>query len=138
MFVDVSDEQLDDFEKPLPDVGRYEVTLDPKDRWAYKTPSLRNVAITAPYMHDGAFSTLEAVVEFYNKGGVDNEDKSPLIFPLNLTEEEKADLVAFMKTLTGDNIDALAQDARRARENYPVPKQDPSDFYMESIGNSRP
>ncbi|WP_296754311.1 cytochrome c peroxidase [Thiobacillus sp.] len=138
VFVDVSDEQLDDFEKPLPDVGRYEVTLDPKDRWAYKTPSLRNVAITAPYMHDGAFSTLEAVVEFYNKGGVDNEDKSPLIFPLNLTEEEKADLVAFMKTLTGDNIDALAQDARRARENYAVPKQDPSDFYMESIGNSRP
>ncbi|HRK77528.1 MAG TPA: cytochrome c peroxidase [Thiobacillus sp.] len=138
VFVDVSDEQLDDFEKPLPDVGRYEVTLDPKDRWAYKTPSLRNVAITAPYMHDGAFSTLEAVVEFYNKGGVDNPDKSPLIFPLNLTEEEKADLVAFMKTLTGDNINALARDARRARENYPVPKQDPGDFYMESIGNSRP
>jgi cytochrome c peroxidase len=138
VFVDVSDEQLDDFEKPLPDVGRYEVTLDPKDRWAYKTPSLRNVAITAPYMHDGAFSTLEAVVDFYNKGGVDNEDKSPLIFPLNLTEQEKADLVAFMKTLTGDNIEQLTADARKARENYPVVRQNASDYYLESIGNSRP
>ena len=119
-------------------MGRYEVTLDPKDRWAYKTPSLRNVAITAPYMHDGGFPTLETVVDFYNKGGIDNPDKTPLIVPLNLTQAEKTDLVAFLKTLTGDNIEQLTADARKARENYPIVKQDASDHYMESIGDSRP
>ncbi|MBN8761108.1 MAG: hypothetical protein BGO61_13650 [Thiobacillus sp. 65-69] len=137
-FVEVGSQHLDPFEKPLPDVGRYEVTLDPKDRWAYKTPSLRNVAITAPYMHDGGFPTLETVVDFYNKGGIDNPDKTPLIVPLNLTQAEKTDLVAFLKTLTGDNIEQLTADARKARENYPIVKQDASDHYMESIGDSRP
>jgi len=101
-------------EPPAKDVGRYEITLDPKDRWAYKTPSLRNVALTAPYMHDGSLRSLEAVVEFYDRGGVDNPDKSPLLIPLGLTADERAALVAFLRTLTGSGVAALAADARRA------------------------
>ena len=83
------------------DLGRFEVTLDPKDRWAFKTPSLRNVELTAPYMHDGSFQTLEEVVDYYNAGGYASPNKSELIRPLNLTEAEKAALVAFLKSLTG-------------------------------------
>lgn len=93
------------------DLGRYEVTQDPDDRWRYKTPSLRNVALTAPYMHNGAFSTLEQVVEFYNQGGFAHEQLDPLIRPLHLTRDEMADLVAFLKSLTGDNVATLVADA---------------------------
>jgi len=138
VFVDVDSKHLRSFEQPPPDVGRYEVTLDPKDRWAYKTPMLRNVAITGPYMHDGSLRTLEEVVDFYDKGGIDNPDKSPLLSPLRLSAEEKAGLVAFMKTLTGDNVEQLTRDARLARENPPVLPHDPNDLYLESIGASRP
>jgi len=94
-------------EPPLKDVGRYEITLDPRDRWAYKTPSLRNVALTAPYMHDGSLATLEAVIEFYDRGGIDNPGKSPLIAPLGLTDAEKAELAAFLRALTGRGAKAL-------------------------------
>ena len=94
------------------DVGRYEITLDPKDRWAYKTPSLRNVALTAPYMHDGSLPSLEAVVGFYDRGGIDNPEKSALIAPLGLTASERAALVAFLRALTGSAVAALAADAR--------------------------
>ena len=133
IFVQVMGSLLKSFEPPQPDVGRYEVTIDPKDRWAYKTPMLRNVALTRPYMHDGSLATLEDVVEFYDKGGIDNENKSPLLQPLNLSAEEKADLVAFMNTLTGDNVSALVKDARMAPASPPSLIQDPSDVYMESI-----
>jgi cytochrome c peroxidase len=94
-------------EPPLKDVGRYEITLDPRDRWAYKTPSLRNVALTAPYMHDGSLATLEAVIEFYDRGGIDNPGKSPLLAPLGLTDAEKAELAAFLRALTGRGAEAL-------------------------------
>ena len=100
-------------EPPAKDVGRYEITLDPKDRWAYKTPSLRNVALTAPYMHDGSLRSLEAVVEFYDRGGIDNPEKSALIAPLGLSADERVALVAFLHTLTGSGVAALAADARR-------------------------
>jgi cytochrome c peroxidase len=101
-------------EAPPKDVGRYEITLDPKDRWAYKTPSLRNVALTAPYMHDGSLATLEAVVEHYDRGGVDNPGKSPLLAPLGLNAEERKALVSFLRSLTGSGIEALVAEARRA------------------------
>ena len=107
-------------ERPPNDVGRFEVTENPKDRWAYKTPSLRNVALTAPYMHDGSLLTLEAVVDFYDKGGEDNPLKDPLLTPLNLTKQEKAELVAFMKALTGANVAKLAKEARAAYYVTPV------------------
>lgn len=85
-----------------PDVGRYEITKDEKDRGAFKTPTIRNVAQTAPYMHDGSQKTLSEVVEWYDKGGHPNPNLDEKIKPLHLTDQEKADLVAFMEALTGD------------------------------------
>ncbi|MEW8201158.1 MAG: cytochrome c peroxidase [Candidatus Thiodiazotropha endolucinida] len=112
--------------EPAPtDVGLYEVTQNPNDRWKYKTPSLRNVALTAPYMHNGSFSTLREVVEFYDSGGVANELLDPLIRPLGLNESEKQDLVAFMQSLTGGNVDTLVADAFAAPVGD-VGKGDPS------------
>lgn len=132
-YVQVMGKLLQSFEPLQADVGRYEVTHDPKDRWAYKTPILRNVAITGPYMHDGSLTTLEDVVEFYNKGGINNENKSPLLVPLKLDAKGKSALVAFLKTLTGDNVEALVKDARSAPVTLPVLIKDPADVYMESI-----
>ena len=98
--------------EPLPsDLGRYEVTQDPVDRWRYKTPSLRNVALTAPYMHNGTLGTLMQVVEFYNQGGFKNPLRDPLIRPLGLTKREMKDIVAFLQSLTGDNVEILVLDA---------------------------
>jgi cytochrome c peroxidase len=88
-------------ESPEPDVGRFAVTKDPADTGAFKTPTVRNVALTAPYMHDGSVATLEEVVEWYDKGGHPNPHLSAKIRPLKLSAEEKADLVAFMKACTG-------------------------------------
>ncbi len=89
-----------------PDLGRYEVTKQEADKGAFKTPGLRNVAETAPYMHDGSERTLRQVMELYNRGGDKNAWLSPLIQPLNLTEQEIDDLVAFMHALTGDVTNA--------------------------------
>jgi cytochrome c peroxidase len=110
---------------PPTDVGRYEVTQDPHDRWKYKTPSLRNVALTAPYMHNGTFATLREVVDFYDAGGVPNELLDPRIKPLHLSEAEKQALVAFLHTLTGSNVDTLVADAFAAPVGD-VGKGDPS------------
>jgi cytochrome c peroxidase len=83
------------------DLGRFAVTHEGNDRYRFKTPGLRNIEQTAPYMHDGSLSTLEAVVEFYNKGGEHAEFRSDLIKPLNLTDAQQADIVAFLRSLTG-------------------------------------
>jgi len=101
-------------ERPPSDLGRYEVTQDPADRWRYKTPTLRNIALTAPYMHNGAFGTLRQVVEFYNRGGVPNPLLDPLIRPLGLTHAEMDHIVAFLESLTGDNVQVLVRDALAA------------------------
>jgi cytochrome c peroxidase len=98
-------------ERPPSDLGRYEITQDPADRWGYKTPGLRNVALTAPYMHDGSLATLDDVVAFYDGGGVPNEVLDPLIRPLGLSGQERADLVAFLESLSGDNVNLLVADA---------------------------
>jgi cytochrome c peroxidase len=98
-------------ERRPPDLGRYEITQDPADRWKYKTPSLRNVALTAPYMHDGSIGSLEEVVAFYARGGVPNPGLDPLIRPVLMSETERTDLVAFLAALTGDAVDALVGDA---------------------------
>ncbi|QDT67231.1 Cytochrome c551 peroxidase precursor [Planctomycetes bacterium MalM25] len=84
------------------DWGRYAKTGQEEDRGAFKTPGLRNVAQTAPYMHDGSQETLAEVVAWYVQGGHDNPYLSPLIAPLDLTEAEQADLVAFLEALTGE------------------------------------
>jgi cytochrome c peroxidase len=93
------------------DLGRYEVTLDPADRWKYKTPTLRNIALTAPYMHDGSIASLDGVVKYYNRGGVNNPNLDPRIRVLGLTAAEMDDLVAFLAALTGDNVDVIVGDA---------------------------
>lgn len=96
------------------DLGLYEITQNPADRWKYKTPSLRNIALTAPYMHNGAFSSLREVVAFYNQGGEANENLDPLIKPLKLNENETNALVEFLQSLTGDNVETLVLDAYAA------------------------
>ena len=84
------------------DLGRYAVTKNPDDIGAFKTPTLREISRTAPYMHNGKFASLREVVEFYNKGGIKNPHQDLLIIPLKLTDEEKTDLVAYLESLSGE------------------------------------
>lgn len=88
-------------DEPSPDLGREAVTKNPRDRGRFKTPGLRNVELTWPYMHDGSERTLADVVEFYDRGGLDNPDLDPWMRPLRLTVTERNDLVEFLKSLTG-------------------------------------
>jgi cytochrome c peroxidase len=89
-------------DRPTPDLGRFDVTKKDADRGAFKTPTLRDVARRPPYMHDGSLATLRDVVAFYNRGGVPNPTRSPLVTPLGLTGAEESALVAFMEALTGE------------------------------------
>ncbi len=82
------------------DPGRAAHTKQDADRGRFKTPTLRGLAHTAPYMHDGSLKTLEEVVEFYNKGGGDNPNKEAVLTPLGLSKDEMRDLVAFLKALS--------------------------------------
>jgi cytochrome c peroxidase len=70
----------------------------------FKAPTLRNIAVTAPYMHDGSIPTLEAVVEHYARGGTNNPDRSPIVHGFSITAKDKRDLIAFLQTLTDDNL----------------------------------
>jgi cytochrome c peroxidase len=88
-------------DRAQPDIGREAVTKDPKDRGRFKTPGLRNIALTWPYMHDGSVRTLAGAVALYNAGGVKNPTLDVFIMPLELTDDEQKDLVAFMEALTG-------------------------------------
>jgi cytochrome c peroxidase len=98
------------------DLGRFEVTKNEKDKGAFKTPSLRNVGMSAPYMHDGAFETLDEVVAFYNNGGGVHSNKSPKMMMLNLTKRERRDLLAFLKNgLTGQLPIVMAPDLPKAK-----------------------
>lgn len=84
----------------FPDKGLGLVTGRATDNGRFKAPTLRNIALTSPYMHDGRFTTLEEVVDHYNSGGHPSPNKNPLLYPLQLTESEKQDLIAFLHTLT--------------------------------------
>ena len=84
------------------DTGRFKITGVEADRNAFKTQTLRNVARTAPYMHDGSLSTLREVIDFYDAGGGEQRPKSALLRKLHLTKREKSDLVAFLESLTGE------------------------------------
>lgn len=86
-------------EKQRSELGRFNVTHDIADIGKFKTPSLRNIALTAPYMHDGSLKTLEEVVDYYDKGGNKNRFQDSAIFPLHLSKQEKVDLVEFMRAL---------------------------------------
>lgn len=96
-------------DKPNPDVGRYEVTKNDSDWGAFKTPTLREAARTAPYMHDGSLKTLEEVVDFYDKGGIPNKNLDQTIRKLNLSATEKSDLVAFLKALNGEGWQSIQE-----------------------------
>lgn len=82
------------------DPGRQRVTSLPEDEGKFRVPSLRNVAVTAPYMHDGSLPTLEAVLEHYNQGGRAHPNRDPRIQPLALSAAERSDIIAFLETLT--------------------------------------
>lgn len=86
----------------LTDLGRYAHTKIESDRGAFRTPSLRNVAKTAPYMHDGSLRTLDEVIAFYIGGGNSNPQLDPEIRPIGLSARDRADLVAFLESLTGE------------------------------------
>ncbi len=115
VFVDVKKELIDRVGLPTKaDLGLYEITENPDDRWKFKTPILRNVELTAPYMHNGSLSTLRDVVEFYNQGGIENPLLDPLMQPLKLSELEIDEIVEFMRALTGSNVESIVADAYAA------------------------
>lgn len=89
------------------DAGRAKISGDPSETGAFKTPTLRNAAERAPYMHDGSLPTLEDVVEHYDKGGIANPSLDSEIQPLHLTAGEKTALTAFLRALTGRVVDGL-------------------------------
>jgi cytochrome c peroxidase len=96
------------------DLGRYEATGRSEDRWLYRVPTLRNVALTAPYMHDGSFPDLERVIDWYNLGGEPHPGLDPRIRPLGLDAKQQSDLIAFLESLTGSNVAVLEADGRSA------------------------
>ena len=94
--------------KGVDNPGRYAIEPIETLKGAFKTPTLRDVALTAPYMHNGAYDTLEEVVEHYDVGGFENAGiLSDEMKPLNLTEKDKKALVAFLKALTGEQTDFI-------------------------------
>ena len=97
-------------DQPQPDVGRFAVTKNPADWGSFKTPTLRNIAQTAPYMHDGSLKNLYQVVNYYDKGGTPNKNLDEKIKPLHLSDSQKDDLVAFLNALTGDVTPVRAPD----------------------------
>ena len=86
------------------DPGRFRLTHEEADRALFKVPSLRNVAVTAPYMHDGSIASLTEVIEHYNSGGKNHPHKSDWVHPLNLTDQEKEDLHQFLQSLTDEDF----------------------------------
>ena len=99
------------------DAGREAVTEDPADLGKFKTPSLRNVELTAPYMHDGSLARLEDVIEFYDQGGRPNPNLDPEMKPLELSNTEKSDLLAFLKSLTGPIISVNIEELKVLSES---------------------
>ena len=86
------------------DLGRYNETKEDFDKGAFKTLGVRDITKSAPYMHNGVKATLEEVIEFYDRGGDVKENLSPFITPLGLSNQEKKDLVEFLKSLDGEPI----------------------------------
>lgn len=105
---DLSDDRFHNvgagMQRRVQDLGRYEVTKEDKDRGSFRTPILRNLSDTFPYMHDGSLATLEEVIDYFDRGGQDNPWISPELKPLGLTGSEKKDLAAFLLALNGDKV----------------------------------
>jgi cytochrome c peroxidase len=94
--------------KDTTDPGRFAIVPIRIVRGAFKTPTLRDVALTAPYMHNGSYRTLEEVIDLYDRGGDDHQNLDPNIKPLGLTDQEKKDLLEFLKSLTGKPLPIVA------------------------------
>jgi len=105
-----TDDQFHDIGTTTTDLGRGREVKDESLNFAFKTPTLRSVALRAPYMHNASIATLSDVVRHYEKGGIARPSRSPMMLPIPLTDQERLDLVAFMETLTGN--DDTAQSAR--------------------------
>lgn len=86
------------------DQGRYELTGNESDRSHFRSPTLRNIALTSPYMHDGRFTTLDEVLTHYNSGGKSHPTKDPLMRPLGLSQEQKDAIIAFLRSLTDESF----------------------------------
>jgi len=97
-----TDDQFHDIGTTTTDQGRGREVKDAALSFAFKTPTLRSVALRAPYMHNASIATVPDVVRHYERGGIDRPSRSPMLVPVQLTETERLDLVAFMETLTGD------------------------------------
>ena len=112
-YVDVDNDIIKSVnqQKRMNDLGLYTITENPSHRWLFRTPTLRNISLTAPYMHNGEFASLDEVIDFYDKGGVKNELLSPMIKSLNLSSNEKKNLRLFLESLVGENINILIADA---------------------------
>jgi len=105
-----TDDKFHDIGTTTTDLGRGGAVKDESLNFAFKTPTLRSVALRAPYMHNASVATLGDVVKLYEKGGIARPSRSPMLFPLGLTDQERLDLVAFMETLTGkDEIQGKTQ-----------------------------
>ncbi len=135
VFAEISQEAIDAVsrQKNTNDLGLYRVTENPDDRWKFRTQILRNVELTAPYMHNGQFETLREVIDFYDQGGIPNELLSEFIRPLGLSESEKQDLEAFLKSLTGVNVPEIVADAFAA-EIGDLDLDDPNWAHKTNLG----
>jgi cytochrome c peroxidase len=96
-----TDDKFHDIGTTTTDLGRGGAVKDESLNYAFKTPTLRSVALRAPYMHNASAATLGDVLKVYEKGGIARPSRSPMLFPLGLTDQERLDLVAFLETLTG-------------------------------------
>jgi len=114
------------YHKTTQDLGRYMITKNNNDKGLFRTPTLREVARTAPFMHNGIFFTLEEVIDFYDRGGGIDAfgTKSPLLKPLGLTKEEKAALRAFLESLSGAEAKAETATAPPDYQTLPLGKWD--------------
>ena len=100
-------------EKATSELGRFMVSGSPLDIGSFRTPSLRNVELTAPYFHNGTAATLKDVLSFYSKGGGDDPRRDWELQPLGLTDREQEDLIEFLKSLTSDEARRAAQESKR-------------------------
>ena len=119
------------WDKIISDLGRYMVTKEEKDKGAFRTPSLRELKYTGPYMHNGTLSTLEEIVEFYDQGGGPHPNKNAMIQPLGLLTSEKAALVAFLESMSSDSMPyADARPAKYGEQGYPYTIHEPFEKWV--------
>jgi cytochrome c peroxidase len=108
------------------------VTKQSKDIGAFKTPTLRDIELTTPYMHNGSEKTLIDVVRFYNRGGNAHTNQDERMHPLNLSDEEMNELVEFMRTLTSDDV------LQRAQSSKPQARTAVTIWPLKPVGKERP